>query len=123
MPSATEVIKLMLDEESTYRLLSAVTHGHSWALIGLGFRPVFEGDLSPYVGGISVAMFEKTVNVTSLALFGLIMAKAFAKPVWDKCNYAGWNKERLIRVLDSTFDELLAKPTERFWHGKMSRGA
>ena len=117
MPSATDVIKLMLDEESTYRLLSAVTHGHSWALTDLGFTRAPEGDPSPDVGGVSVAMFEKTVNVTNLALSGLTMARAFAKPVWDKCNYAGWDKERLIGVLDRTFDELLAKPTERFWHG------
>ncbi len=121
MPSATDVIKLMLDEESTYRLLSAVTHGHDWAIRGLGFSPVPEGDPSPDVGGVSVAMFEKTVNVTNLARSGLTMARAFAKPVWDKCNYAGWDKERLIGVLDSTFDELLAKPTERFWHGEHER--
>ena len=121
MPSATDVIKLMLDEESAYRLLSAVTHGHSWALTALGFTRAPEGDPSPDVGGVSVVMFEKTVNVTNLALSGLIMARAFAKPVWDKCNYAGWDKERLIGVLDSTFDELLAKPTERFWHGEHGR--
>ena len=121
MPSATDVIKLMLDEESTYRLLSAVTHGHSWALTALGFTRAPEGDPSPDVGGVSVVVFEKTVNVTNLALSGLIMARAFAKPVWDTCNYAGWDKERLIGVLDSTFDELLAKPTERFWHGEHGR--
>ena len=118
MPSATGVIKSMLGEESTYRLLSTVTHGHSWALIGLGFSPVPEGDLSPNVGGISVAMFEKTVNVTNLALYGLTMVRAFAKPVWDKCNYAGWDKARLIGVLDNTFDKLGAAPAERFWHGE-----
>ena len=121
MPSATDVIKLMLDEESMYRLLSAVTHGHNWALMALGLTCAPEGDPSPDVGGVSVAMFEKTVNVTNLALSGLTMARAFAKPVWDQCNYAGWDKERLIGVLDSTFDELLAKPTERFWHGEHGR--
>ena len=39
MPSATEVVKLMLDEEEMYRLLSAVTHGHGWAIRGLGLQP------------------------------------------------------------------------------------
>lgn len=32
MPSATEMIKRMLDEEVAYRLLSAVAHGHNWAI-------------------------------------------------------------------------------------------
>ena len=51
MPSATDVIKQMLDEEEMYRLLSAVTHGHNWAIRGLVFSPVLEGDLRPDVGG------------------------------------------------------------------------
>ena len=116
MISATEVIKLMLDKEEMYRLLSAVTHGHDWAIRALSFSPVPEGDLRPYVGGVPVIMFEKTLDVDKLALFGLTAAKAFAKPVWDKCNYAGWDKERLIGVLDSTFDELGASSGERFWY-------
>ena len=58
MPSATEVVKLMLDEEEMYRLLSAVTHGHDWAIRGLGFSPVLEGDLRPAVGGVPVTMFK-----------------------------------------------------------------
>ena len=93
MPSATEVISLMLDEEEMYRLLSAVTHGHDWAIRGLGFRPVPKSDLRPDVGGVPVTMFEKQVDVAKLALLGLIAAKAFARPVWDQCNYAGWDNE------------------------------
>ena len=86
MPSATDVIKQMLDEEEIYRLLSAVTHGHNWAIRGLVFSPVLEGDLKPDVGGVSVTMFKKAVGVDKLAVLGLIAAEAFAKPVWDKCN-------------------------------------
>ena len=39
-PSATEVVKLMLDKEEMYRLLSAVTHGQGWAIRWIGFSPV-----------------------------------------------------------------------------------
>ena len=67
-------------------------------------------------------MFEKIVNVEYLALFGLTMASAFAKPGWHQCNYAGWDKERLIGVLGNTFDKLGAAPTERFWHGEPCLG-
>ena len=118
MPSATDVIKQMLDEEEMYRLLSAVTHGHNWAIRGLVFSPVLEGDLRPDVGGVPVTMFKKAVGVDKLALLGLIAAEAFAKPVWDKCNYAGWDKERLIGVLDSTFDKLGLRASKRFWYGE-----
>ena len=115
MPSATEVIKLMLDEESKYRLLSAVAHGHEWAIRVLGFSPVPRGDRRPDVGGVPVTMFEKTVDVEKLAVFGLTMANAYAKPVWYKCNYAGWDKERLVGVFESTFDELRIQSSWRFW--------
>ena len=118
MPSATGVIKLMLDEEFMYRLLSAVTHGHNWALMDLALTRAPEGGPSPDVGGGPVNMFEKTSRVDYLALFGLTMTSAFAKPVWHQCNYAGWDKERLIGVLDNTFNKLGAAPTERFWHGE-----
>ena len=116
MPSATEVIKLMLDEESKYRLLSAVAHGHNWAIRELSFSPVPKGGRRPDVGGVPVTMYEKTVDVEKLAVFGLTMANAYAKPVWYKCNYAGWDKERLVGVLESTFDELRIESNGRFWH-------
>jgi len=38
MPSVTELIRSELDEESTYRLLSAITHAHPFAFNQLGFR-------------------------------------------------------------------------------------
>ena len=60
-------------------------------------------------------MYEKQVDVAKLALLGLTAAKAFAWPVWDQCNYAGWGNERLIDVLDSIFDKLGLKSSERFW--------
>ena len=115
MPSATEVINEMLDEEKMYRLLSAVTHGHDWAIRGLGFSPVPEGGLGRDVGGVPVITFEKQIDVNKLALLGLIAAKAIAKPVWDQCNYAGWDDERLIRVLDRASDKLGLRSIERFW--------
>ena len=115
MPSATEVIHDMLDEEKLYRLLSAVTHGHDWAIRELAFRPLLEGNLSPNTAKVGVSKFEKRVDVNKLALLGLTVAKAFARPVWDQCNYAGWDIERLIGVFDSTFDKLGLRLSKRFW--------
>ena len=113
----------MLDEECMYRLFSAVTHGHNWAIMSLSLRPVSEDSPIQDVAEVPVTMFEKTVDVNKLALFGLTMTSAFAKPVWHQCNYAGWDKERLIGVLDSTFDKLGAAPNRTFlaW-GVLSEG-
>ena len=118
MPSATEVIKLMLDEEVMYRILSAVAHGHNWAIRWLSFKPAPEGALRPDVGGVPATMFEKTVDIDRLALLGLTAAKAFAKPVLYECRYFAWDEERFIALLDSTFDKLQAGPGVRFWHNE-----
>ena len=115
MPTVTTVIKCILDEEGMYRLSSAVIHGQSWATRTLGSRRVPEGDSKPTIGGVPVARFQKDVDIDKLAPLGLTVAKAFAKPVWDNCNYVGWDKERLIVVLDSTYDKLGLKSSERFW--------
>ena len=118
MPAATEVIKLMLDEEVMYRLLSAVAHGHGWTIRSLSFKPVPEDAISPDVGGVPVTRFEKTVKIDRLAWLGLTAAMAFTKPVWYKCRYFAWDAGRLIAVLDRTFDQLQVKPAVRFWHNE-----
>ena len=115
MPTATHVIKCILDEEGMYRLSSAVIHGQSWATRTLSSRRVPKGDSKPTIGGVPVVRFQKHVDIDKLAPLGLTAAKAFAKPVWDNCNYAGWDKMRLIGVLDSTYDKLGLKLSERFW--------
>jgi hypothetical protein len=38
MPTVTEIIRDAFDEEVTYRVLSAIAHGHPWALAQLGFQ-------------------------------------------------------------------------------------
>lgn len=94
MPTATDVIKRILDKEEMYRLSSAIIHGQCWATLSLSSRRVTEGDSKPTIGGVPTVRFQKHVDVDKLAPLGWTAAKAFAKPVWDNCNYAGWDKER-----------------------------
>ena len=115
MPSATEMIKSMLDEEAMYRLLSAVAHGHSWAIIQLGFKDASATQLQSTVVGINVRPFEKRVYMNGLAYLGLGAAKAFARALWNQSLYMGWDKGQLATVLESVFDKLQAKPSSRFW--------
>jgi hypothetical protein len=50
MPSATDLVTSVLDAETDYRVLSAVVHGHAWALIQLGLHEIGPGN-SQVVGG------------------------------------------------------------------------
>jgi hypothetical protein len=115
MPGATEIIKLVLDEEEMYRLLSAVAHGHSWAIMQLGFKPVNVAADAADIAGIGVKCFEKQVFVNGMAYLGLGAAKAFAKALWHLWSYMGWDRASLTVLLDSVFDQLQAKACARFW--------
>ncbi len=115
MPSATELIRLMLDDEAMYRLLSAVAHGHSWAIIQLGFEPVAEDSGGLDAGGVPVRQFQRALDVNRIAYLGVGAARALAIPVWHQCCYFGWDRERLSPALDSVFDALGAAEAIRFW--------
>lgn len=114
MPSATDMIKMMLNEEEAYRMLSAVAHGHNWAILKLGFKAV--GDPSEIViGGVAAKRFEKTASLQGFAYLGVRTAKAFASPLWNVCQFFGWDKLRLEELFETVFDKLQVKAEARFW--------
>ena len=116
MPGATEIIRIMLNEEKMYRLSSAVAHGHSWAMMQLGFKPLNPaGDGATQLAGIDVHCFEKHVLVKGMAYLGLGAATAFSRPVWYLWSCMGWHLEPLAVLLDDVFDQLKAKDCTRFW--------
>jgi len=106
------MIEKMLHEGTTYKMLSAVAHGHFWAVQPLCFKPV--GETQDMDGVITRAM-TKTVNVQGIALLGLQTAKALGKPLWHLCQYYGWDQARLETLLESVFDKLQASNQSRFW--------
>ncbi|MCC6580384.1 MAG: hypothetical protein IT440_08065 [Phycisphaeraceae bacterium] len=115
MPSATDIIKLVLDEEWGYRALSAVAHAHTWAMLRLGFTTAAEQPPQPGDGARIVAM-EKSVGGIHMHAFSVVRAtKALAVPVWNQCLYYGWDKERLVAILESVYDQMNMQPVTRFW--------
>lgn len=114
MLSATDMIGLMLDEEGAYRILSAVAHGHHWAIIRLGFKQlVNQPDVN--IGGVATKAFDKTDNLVGFAYLGIRAARAFGIPLWDMCRYFGWDEPRLLAILARAFDKLQTTSTVRFW--------
>jgi hypothetical protein len=113
MPSATEIIRSMLDEELIYRLLSGLAHGHAWAIFSLAYKTVGDPNESE-IGGVRIHLVEKRIPefVNQLAFSA---ARALAKPCWYQCRYHGWDEARLVSIFERTFDELWIQPQERFW--------
>lgn len=113
MPSATEMIKLMLDEENMYRLLSGVAHGHHWAINQLSYQASTSGPTN--IGGVAAVPFEKTTDMKGIALLGLTAFKALARPLWNHCQYFGYDKLKLEEILETNADAIEMRETTRFW--------
>jgi len=90
VPSATKVIDDYLGMGDAYRLLSAMAHGHGWAISQLGFRKVQMSDFTS-VGGVPVRRLEKSLSITGVAYLGLIATKAFGKTAAQHFRYAGFD--------------------------------
>jgi hypothetical protein len=86
MPRNTEIVRDILDEEINYRLLSAITHAHPWALQQLSFQVIREE------GNV---FLEKNINLIWVALLCNIAVKAFLKPVRNFAQLNGWDADRL----------------------------
>jgi hypothetical protein len=114
MPGATETIQSMLDEEAIYRLLSAVAHGHTWALLGLGYAPA-NSVPDDVCGDVVTKPFEKKANFQAIALFGSTIMKALAHPLWNQCHYFGWNALDLEEILERVADRMEMSVAPRFW--------
>ena len=110
MPSATQLIAQVFDDEPAYRLLSAMTHGHHWALQQLGYTR-FEND---DVASVYVKL-KKHIAPSSVGYLSARAVRAFVRPVWYKSRQNGWDMERLREILESAFNAMRLVPTERFW--------
>jgi len=114
MPSTTDLIRDTLDEEALYRLLSAIAHGHHWAIQKVSFKTTSAPALDPKTG-VRVATVEKAPLMVGLAFLILKAATVFAKAVWYQATYFGWDTTKLTEVFEASFDDLNARDAIRFW--------
>jgi hypothetical protein len=116
MPATTDMIKIVLDEERAYRLLSAVAHGHIWAIQQLGFKPATVQPAQTVVSGVPTTALEKYAdNVSGYAFLALRAMKSLALPLWNQCLYFGWEIHQLAVLLESVYDQVHVQPALRFW--------
>lgn len=115
MPSATDLIQSELNQESQYRLLSAVAHGHAWAITELGYEPDPEVGAEMLDGRIPVQAMRKKAFVDGLAYLCLTGSEALARPVVSQHAYLGLDMQPLEALLDKCYDELGVVESQRFW--------
>ena len=114
-PNATEMIRDVLGNEWLYRLLSAVAHGHNWAIAQLGFQDATPQNGAMCFSGISVTPIAKKVNVDGIVLLGLHGFLALARLIWNRSQYNGWDLFRLKEIFEEVADKIRANSNVRFW--------
>ena len=112
MPGITELIETTLNEETTYRLLSGVAHGHHWAIQQLGFQNIEAKDSE----GKVIKALEKYLHPNVALYLGLIATRSFARVIWYLWRLYGWNLKEVEHLLDTTYDQLKVRAELRFWH-------
>lgn len=110
MPSATDVIKLMLDDEMFYRILSAIAHGHHWALAQM-YKTVDDGRPRDD----TMVLLQKGVDVEMIMAPGSKGMIAFARLLWNQSHYCGWNTLRLEEIYEDAADGMTLPEAHRFW--------
>lgn len=104
MPSITAVVGETLDEEAAYRLSSAVTHAHNWALQQLSYRVVQASDTPT-----GLKLLQKVAHPMCFQYLTDRAMKSFTTAVQCKTQLYGWNQELLaerIRVHNQRVNEL-----------------
>lgn len=115
MPSVTEVIRDVLDQEQLYRLLSAVAHGHHWAIHQLSFALVPSQDWVSPISGTNLRGVTKQPNVAGFRMLVIPAAVALVRTTWYHAHYLGWDRSTLAALLERQFDRLGATEAIRFW--------
>jgi hypothetical protein len=102
MPGNTEIVRDILDEEINYRLLSAITHAHPWALQQLSFQVIREEER---------VNLEKGIDLICVAYLCKIAVKAFLKPIRRCAELYGWDSDGLDEAVKPG-SEILSLPIE-----------
>lgn len=110
MPSATDLVAYWFGGRAHYRLTSAVIHGHPWIISQVAFE---RSDAEESAKG---TVFLEPALKPNFILYLLMLAlDALARAAWFRTLYSGYDKDRMIQVLEESYDDLQVLPVRRFW--------
>ncbi len=116
MPSVTEIIRDILNEEKAYRILSAVAHGHFWALQQLGMQTVIDQSTTSWDSiQADTKALQKHLRPEGVGYLCVMTASVFTKALWRASNLFDWDRVRLKEILESNFDRIGFSMAIRHW--------
>jgi hypothetical protein len=106
MPSKTDCIADVFGSEILYRLVSAVAHSQSSAVVELGFVAQ-----DPDV----LTLMKKGMAPNAAIVLLVTAAEALGRPSWAKARLFGLNTARLAVILERHFKDMQIKEARFFW--------
>ncbi len=102
-------VKKTMQEDTDYRILSAIVHGELWASLQIGFQQDEDNRYSPDL------TFEVVVYLISR------VAGWFAKAHWAYGDYYGFDLEKLRTILEEEYERAGLSEPLRFWRAYSER--
>jgi hypothetical protein len=87
MPSVTQIIIDILSKEEDYRLLSAIVHGHTWAIQALALTGI-EGEQEIFPG-VKGKYFEKHLDYSHINFLCIEAIRVFHMQSWQNSSCMG----------------------------------
>jgi hypothetical protein len=115
-PDASSLIDDVLGEKPLYKYLSAIAHGHFWAINHLGYKS--HSATYRLNGDVSLQTIEKALDIDQVARIVLGTVRSFLRAVWNYGRFMGWSRSELVAMNDAIFDVFQTNHSSRFWHGQ-----
>lgn len=106
MPFVTDIVTEMFDKETNYRLLSAMVHGHSWAIQPLSFGQM--GEQQEIFVGVQGKSFEKYLDYSSVVFLCIETVSSLSKPILMKFKLFGWDAKPIALVINQALKQIKA---------------
>lgn len=106
MPNVTEIIRETLNEESYYRLYSAMAHSHHWAYTQLSYRKVEEMTLKES----NKVLVEKNLSVDLVWWLCVKVTHYFSQPIKNKCELYGFDLVSMGTIISDVFKSIGVRP-------------
>ena len=106
VPPTTHLIREALgkEEEKAYRILSAIAHGHTWAIFSIAVRLE-----------LTSSTVEVHDNPIALNWIATVATRAYCKAVWTFGTDRGWPKRDLVGRFEKSCNSLKIPDTDRPW--------
>lgn len=102
MPPMTSLVHEVLEDEASYRLLSAMTHAHPWVVQQVSFHaptPATDPKCSPPTEKPEEYSLRKAAKPSVILFLCIKVGEFFLQPIRFKCSLFGWDLPGLTVVI------------------------